>query len=99
MQYIKLTDGRVSFLVNIEDTRTIEDKLNEGFKPERDKDNKIVTKELSDIITSDNIAVQSLLDELNGKVEVKKEEVVDTKEELAAIQKEVTGSDKAVSKK
>ena len=66
-QYVKMTNGPVKLLVDIRDTATINDKLEDGFRAEWDNEGEVVLVDSSELMRSDNTRVNEVLDMIKLK--------------------------------
>lgn len=71
-QYLKMTNGAASFLVDVKDTSLINEKLNEQFYAQLDKDGDPVVIESDSLIKGENAAVNELLNMVKNKQSSKK---------------------------
>lgn len=71
-QYLKMTNGAASFLVDVKDTALINEKLNEQFYAQLDKDGDPVVIESDSLIKGENAAVNELLNMVKNKQSSKK---------------------------
>ena len=61
-KYIKMTNGAVTFLVNVTDVNEIEEKDRSGFKAELDKDGEVVLVDSSTLGGSENEKIANILE-------------------------------------
>lgn len=66
-QYIKMTNGPVKLLVDVKDVAVINEKIEDGFHAELDKNGEIVIVDSSELVRSDNMAVNEILEMVKAK--------------------------------
>ena len=66
-QYIKMTNGPVKVLVDVKDMATLQDKMEDGFYAELDKNGEVVLVDSSELVRTENTAVSEILDMVKAK--------------------------------
>lgn len=66
-QYIKMTNGPVKVLVDVKDVATLNDKMEDGFYAELDKQGEVVLVDSTSLVRSENTAVNEILNMVKSK--------------------------------
>lgn len=66
-QYIKMTNGPVNVLVDVKDVATLNDKMEDGFYAELDKNGEVILVDSTSLVKSDNDAVNEILNMVKAK--------------------------------
>ena len=66
-QYIKMSNGPIKVLVDIKDTATLQDKMEDGFYAELDNDGNVVLVDSSTLVSSESDAVNEVLNMVKAK--------------------------------
>ena len=69
--FVKMSNGGVSILVNINNQSKIEEKKKLGFNVVLDEDGKVVTVDSKELIKTKDNNINELLEKLKGEVERK----------------------------
>ena len=68
-QYIKMTNGPVKVLVDVKDVATLNDKMEDGFYAELDKQGEVVLVDSTSLVRSENTAVNEIINMIKSKQE------------------------------
>ena len=66
-QYIKMTNGPVKVLLDVKDVATLNDKMEDGFYAELDKQGEVVLVDSTSLVRSENTAVNEILNMVKSK--------------------------------
>ena len=66
-QYIKMTNGPVKVLVDVKDVATLNDKMEDGFYEELDKNGEVILVDSASLVKSENDAVNEILNMVKAK--------------------------------
>jgi hypothetical protein len=66
-QYIKMTNGPIKVLVDVKDVATLNDKMEDGFYAELDKNGDVILVDSTSLVKSDNDAVNEILNMVKAK--------------------------------
>ena len=66
-QYIKMTNGPIKVLVDVKDVATLNDKMEDGFYAELDKNGDVILVDSSSLVKSENDAVNEILNMVKAK--------------------------------
>lgn len=66
-QYVKMTNGPVKILVDVKDVATIDDKMEDGFYAELDKNGEVILVDSTSLVKSENDAVNEILNMIKAK--------------------------------
>ena len=66
-QYIKMTNGPVKVLVDVKDVATLNDKMEDGFYAELDKNGDVILVDSTSLIKSESDAVNQILNMVKAK--------------------------------
>ena len=66
-QYIKMTNGPVKVLVDVKDVATLNDKIEDGFYTELDKNGEVILVDSTSLVRSENDAVNEILNTVKAK--------------------------------
>lgn len=66
-QYIKMTNGPIKVLVDVKDVATLNDKMEDGFYAELDKNGDVILVDSTSLIKSESDAVNQILNMVKAK--------------------------------
>lgn len=66
-QYIKMTNGPIKVLVDVKDVATLNDKMEDGFYAELDKNGDIILVDSTSLVKSESDAVNEILNMVKAK--------------------------------